>query len=54
MIIRISKIFSIVFFLLNAALFAQDNKGYRIELKVDNFQGKVCYLGYPYGDKKYG
>ena len=50
--IRIGKIFSIVFFLFQSALVAQDN-AYSIEVKVDKFQGKVCYLGYPYGDKQY-
>jgi len=31
---------------------AQDS-AYRIEVQIENFQGKVCYLGYPYGPKKY-
>ena len=36
----------------NVAVFAQD-PAYRIEVEIDKFQGKVCYLGYPYGPKKY-
>lgn len=52
MILKITKIFPLLFFLAGATLFAQEN-AYKIELKVDNFQGKVCYLGYPYGPKKY-
>lgn len=32
---------------------AQEEKAYSIKLQVNNFQGDVCYLGYPYGDKKY-
>lgn len=46
------KIFSIVYLIIGSAVFAQDN-AYRIELKVNKFQEDVCYLGYPYGDKKY-
>lgn len=30
-----------------------DDSAYRIEVKINNFKGDVCYLGYPYGDKKY-
>lgn len=52
MILKASKIFSVVFLMLNTVIFAQEN-AYRIEVDVDNFQGKVCYLGYPYGPKKY-
>jgi peroxiredoxin len=32
--------------------FSQEN-AYEIKVKVNNFQGKTAYLGYPYGDKKY-
>jgi peroxiredoxin len=32
--------------------FAQE-KAYEIKVKVNKFQGKTAYLGYPYGDKKY-
>ena len=52
MILKVSKIFSVVFLMLNTVIFAQEN-AYRIEVEVNNFQGKVCYLGYPYGPKKY-
>lgn len=52
MFLKFIKIFSIAFLLLSAENFAQEN-AYRIEVKVDKFQGKVCYLGYPYGPKKY-
>lgn len=52
MILKISKVFSILFLFISATLFAQDN-GYKIKVKVDNFKGDVCYLGYPYGPKKY-
>ena len=31
---------------------AEDN-AYRIEVKINKFKDDVCYLGYPYGDKKY-
>ena len=46
------KIFSIVYLVIGAVVLADDN-AYRIEVKVDKFKGDVCYLGYPYGDKKY-
>lgn len=46
------KVFSVVYLLIGATVFAQDN-AYRIEVKVNKFKGDVCYLGYPYGDKKY-
>lgn len=52
MFLKFIKIFSIAFLLLSAENFAQEN-AYQIEVKVDKFQGKVCYLGYPYGPKKY-
>lgn len=32
--------------------FSQEN-AYEIKVKVNKFQGKTAYLGYPYGDKKY-
>ena len=51
MISRISKLV-LVFLTLSSSLSALDS-AYKIEVKVDNFQGKVCYLGYPYGPKKY-
>ena len=37
---------------LGSQIFAQSN-AYTITVKVDKFKGDVCYLGYPYGDKKY-
>lgn len=46
------KIFSIVYLVIGSVVFAEDN-AYRIEIKIDYFKGDVCYLGYPYGDKKY-
>ncbi len=46
------KIFSIVFLVICTMVFADDN-AYRIEVKIDKFKGEVCYLGYPYGGKKY-
>ena len=52
MIFRITHIFLIVFLVTGASVFAQEH-AYKIEVKVDKFQGKVCYLGYPYGPKKY-
>ena len=52
MIIRFCKLILVVLILVNSTLFAQE-QAYKIEVKVDNFQGKVCYLGYPYGPKKY-
>ena len=51
MIVRIAKLI-LVSLVLFSSLIAQGS-AYRIEVKVDNFQGKVCYLGYPYGPKKY-
>ena len=51
MIGRISKLV-LMFLVYSSTLIAKD-KAYKIEVKVDNFQGKVCYLGYPYGPKKY-
>ena len=50
--IKISKILSVVFLMISPLVFAQKS-AYRIEVTVDKFQGKVCYLGYPYGPKKY-
>lgn len=52
MSIKVIKIFCAVFLLFGSPIFAQDS-AYKIEVEVDNFQGKVCYLGYPYGPKKY-
>ena len=52
MSLKVIKIFCAVFLLFGSPIFAQDSV-YKIEVKVDNFQGKVCYLGYPYGPKKY-
>lgn len=52
MSLKVIKIFCAIFLLFGSPIFAQDS-AYRIEVKVDNFQGKVCYLGYPYGPKKY-
>ena len=46
------KIFSIVYLCVGTLVFAEDN-AYRIEVKINKFAGDVCYLGYPYGDKKY-
>lgn len=46
------KVFSAVYLIIGSAVFAQDN-AYRIEVKINKFQEDVCYLGYPYGDKKY-
>ncbi len=46
------KIFIIIFFVSGAAVFASD-AAYKIEVKINKFKGDVCYLGYPYGDKKY-
>jgi len=43
-------IFTFCLFFTNAY---PDGNAYRIEVKVDKFQGDVAYLGYPYGDKKY-
>jgi peroxiredoxin len=42
---------SFVVFASSAAL--AENPAYRIEVKIKDFKGDVCYLGYPYGDKKY-
>lgn len=49
---KIIGIFSIIFLAIATATFADEN-AYRIELKIENFKDNVCYLGYPYGDKKY-
>ena len=49
------KSFIILFALyvtLGSQAYSQTN-AYSITVKVDKFQGEVCYLGYPYGDKKY-
>ncbi len=46
------KAFSILFLFVVTVVWAEDT-AYRIEVKIDKFQGDVCYLGYPYGDKKY-
>ena len=46
------KIFFIVNLLIGSCVFADEN-AYRIEVKINNFKDDVCYLGYPYGDKKY-
>lgn len=46
------KVFSVVYLIIGSIVYAQDN-AYRIEVKIDKFKGDVCYLGYPYGDKKY-
>jgi peroxiredoxin len=42
---------SVLLFVLDSAP-AQTN-GYKYTIKVNNFQGEIAYLGYPYGDKKY-
>ncbi|MCK5700970.1 MAG: DUF4369 domain-containing protein, partial [Cyclobacteriaceae bacterium] len=46
------KIFSIVYLAIGSMVLAEDN-AYRIEVKINKFKDDVCYLGYPYGDKKY-
>ncbi len=44
----------VAFFCFGVNLLAHaDDPAYRIAVKIDKFQGDVCYLGYPYGDKKY-
>ncbi len=46
------KFLSIVlFFALPALGFAQ--AGYKIDVKIKNTKDTVCYLGYPYGEKKF-
>ena len=49
---RLVWVLGAIFFGILSQAPAQDTV-YRIEVKVDKFQGKVCYLGYPYGPKKY-
>jgi len=46
------KIVVVIFFLAGSAVFAED-VAYKIEVKINKFKDNVCYLGYPYGDKKY-
>lgn len=51
---NIIKIFSSFFLFISTVVFsANSENAYRIEVKIDKFKGDVCYLGYPYGDKKY-
>ena len=52
MLLKSIKIATIAILLMNVTGFAQET-AYRIEVQIDKFQGKVCYLGYPYGPKKY-
>jgi peroxiredoxin len=52
MILKSIKLLAVVVLWSHASGFSQES-AYRIEVKVENFQGKVCYLGYPYGPKKY-
>jgi len=35
-----------------ASVYSADD-AYEIKVKIKNYKGEVCYLGYPYGDKKY-
>ncbi len=42
-----------LFFIVGVSSANAEDSAYRIEVKINNFQGDVCYLGYPYGDKKY-
>ena len=46
------KIQLLIFIVMVTSVFAKD-PAYRIKVKIDKFKGDVCYLGYPYGDKKY-
>ncbi len=49
------KLFT-VFLLFNACNAYQsfaETEGYEITVTIKNIQDSVCYLGYPYGDKKY-
>lgn len=46
------KIVVVIFFLAGSAVFAED-MAYKIEVKINKFKDDICYLGYPYGDKKY-
>ena len=52
MYLKFTKIFPIVYLFMSSWIFAEEN-AYRIEVKIDKFKEDVCYLGYPYGDKKY-
>ncbi|MCG8307478.1 MAG: DUF5106 domain-containing protein [Cytophagales bacterium] len=52
MIKKIEGIISAIFMVWSSLAFAGENT-YKIEVKIDKFQGEVCYLGYPYGPKKY-
>ncbi len=50
----IVKGFSLFFLFISTVNFAENgDNAYRIEVKIDKFKGDICYLGYPYGDKKY-
>ena len=44
MILKVSKIFSVVFLMLNTVIFAQEN-AYRIEVEVNNFQQQEARQG---------
>ncbi len=48
------RVFLFLFIVLGAsrAVFGADN-AYEITVKINSYKGNVCYLGYPYGDKKY-
>ncbi|MDZ7607013.1 MAG: DUF5106 domain-containing protein [Cyclobacteriaceae bacterium] len=41
-----------ILLVLSASVYAADD-AYEIKVKIKNYKGDVCYLGYPYGDKKY-
>lgn len=41
-----------IMLVMSAAVYSADD-AYEIKVKIKNYKGNVCYLGYPYGDKKY-
>jgi len=41
-----------ILLLIAASAYSAD-EAYEIKVKIRNYKGEVCYLGYPYGDKKY-
>lgn len=41
-----------IFMVMAASVFATAD-AYEIKVKIKHYKGQVCYLGYPYGDKKY-
>lgn len=49
---KILRAFAIVYLGVGFAALA-DGSAYQITVKIDKFKDDVCYLGYPYGDKKY-